>query len=257
MCHDGPVKSVRTALRVFEAVAARQPIGLSELSRALDVPKASVQRALRTLADAGWLRHDVNRPGLWVVTARFSVLADADPEVIAAREAARPQVERLRRHLDAWVGLFVLDGDRMVVVAGPEGPERLRVLAEELGPLPVHLSAAGRAILSCLPDETRAELLERVRAPGDDAAVARLVARVDTEIARARRDGYAVATREYREDLGVVAAPVVDGAGLPVAALAVMTDADRLTAEGTASLGEAVVAAATAVSCALHPGDAG
>ena len=39
------VKSVRTALRVFEEVAACQPVGLSELSRRLGVPKASVQRA--------------------------------------------------------------------------------------------------------------------------------------------------------------------------------------------------------------------
>jgi len=114
------VKSVRTALRVFEEVAARQPVGLSELSRRLDVPKASVQRALTTLADAGWLRHDVSAPGSWVVTARFSVLADASPEVIAARDAARPVLSSLREKLDGSPGFFVLDGDRMVLLAGPE-----------------------------------------------------------------------------------------------------------------------------------------
>ena len=60
---------MRNALRVFEEVAARQPVGLSELARRLDLPKATVQRALTTLEASGWLRHDISQPGLWVVTA--------------------------------------------------------------------------------------------------------------------------------------------------------------------------------------------
>lgn len=242
------VKSVRTALRVFETVAARQPVGLSELSRTLDVPKASVQRALRTLADAGWLRHDVTRPGLWVVTARFSVLADTDPTVITAREAARPRLDELRRHLDVPTGLFVLDGDRMVLVAGPEEPETLRPLEETLGPLPVHLSAAGRAILARLPAETRDEIMARVLPADADPDLAR---RVHDGIARVDDDGFAVAIGEYQTDLTVVAAPVVDAAGVPVAAVAAMAD-HLLDADATAAFGAAVRQAATAVSRALR-----
>ncbi|MCD9624381.1 IclR family transcriptional regulator domain-containing protein [Rhabdothermincola salaria] len=241
------MKSVRTALRVFETVAAHQPVGLSELSRTLDVPKASVQRALRTLSDAGWLRHDVTRPGLWVVTARFSVLADADPAVITAREAARPRLDDLRRRLDAPTGLFVLDGDRMVILAGPEDPETLRALDETLGPLPVHLSAAGRAILARLPTETRDEIMARVLPTGADPDLA---ARVHDGMARVTADGYAVAAGEYQADLTVVAAPVVDAAGLPVAAVAAM--AERLLDDDeTATFGAAVVDAAAAVTRVL------
>jgi len=241
------VKSVRTALRVFETVAARQPVGLSELSRTLDVPKASVQRALRALADAGWLRHDVTRPGLWVVTARFSVLADADPAVIVAREAARPRLDDLRRRLGAPTGLFVLDGDRMVILAGPEEPETLRSLEETLGPLPVHLSAAGRAILARLPDDTRDEILARVL-PAD--ADPELSARVHEGMTRVTDEGFAVAAGEYQSDLTVVAAPVVDATGVPVAAVAVMAE-HLLDDDETSAHGAAVVQAAGAVSRAL------
>jgi IclR family acetate operon transcriptional repressor len=244
------VKSVRTALRVFEAVAARQPVGLSELSRALDVPKASVQRALSTLADAGWLRHDVSAPGQWVVTARFSVLADASPAVIAAREAARPQLERLREELGEAVGLFVLDGDRMVVVAGLEEPQTVRAVETTLGPLPVHLSAAGRAILALLPEPTRLEILDRVLPADADPTMA---ARLHAEIARAQRDGYAIAAGEYQDDLAAVGAAIVDATGEPVAALAVLATPERLTGEGTSVLGRAVVEAAATVSRGMAP----
>ena len=136
---------MRNALRVFEEVAARQPAGLSELARRLDLPKATVQRALTTLEASGWLRHDISQPGLWVVTARFSVLADTSPAVIAARDASRPFLRDLRWDLDGSPGFFVLDGDRMVLLAGPE-ETTLRTLEAEAGPLPVHVSAAGRAI---------------------------------------------------------------------------------------------------------------
>src|SRR4051794_20065223 len=210
------MKSVRTALRVFEEVAACQPAGLSELSRRLDVPKASVQRALTTLADAGWLRHDVGQPGQWVVTARFSVLADASPTVISARDAARPLLRSLREKADGWPGFFVLDGDRMVLLAGPE-ESTLRAHEAARGPLPVHVSAAGRAILARLSDEQADEVLARSLPPGDaDGDVGR---HVRGRVAEARQDGFAVVRGEYVDSLGVVAAAIVDPSSAPVAGL--------------------------------------
>jgi IclR family transcriptional regulator, acetate operon repressor len=243
------VKSVRTALRVFEEVAACQPVGLSELSRRLGVPKASVQRALTTLADTGWLRHDVNQPGLWVVTARFSVLADASPAVIAARDAARPVLRSLRDKVDGFAGFFVLDGDRMVLLAGPD-ETTLRAHTSIQGPLPVHVSAAGRAILARMPDDTVDEILHRTL-PRDGAEGAALEQHVRASVEQARRDGYALVRGEYVDDLGVVAAAVVDSFGAPVAGLAVMVPLDRIE-QGGVALGALLADAADMVSLAVQ-----
>ncbi len=245
------MKSVRTALRVFEEVAARQPVGLSELSRRLDVPKASVQRALTTLAGAGWLRHDVSNPGTWVVTARFSVLADASPEVIAARDAARPVLNSLRQKVDGAPGFFVLDGDRMVLLAGPE-ETLLRTLSATQGPLPVHLSAAGRAILAQLPDAKVDEVLERSLPRTGDGTGEVLERHVRQSVAEARRDGYSLVRGEYVDALGVVAAAVVDGNGTPVAALAVMVPRERIERGEGPELGALLVEAAESVSLAVQ-----
>ena len=240
---------MRTALRVFEEVAACQPVGLSELSRRLGVPKASVQRALTTLADTGWLRHDVNQPGLWVVTARFSVLADASPAVIAARDAARPVLRSLRDKVDGFAGFFVLDGDRMVLLAGPD-ETTLRTHTSIQGPLPVHVSAAGRAILARMPDDTVEEILQRTL-PRDGAEGAALEQHVRESVEQARRDGYALVRGEYVDDLGVVAAAVVDSSGAPVAGLAVMVPLDRIE-QGGVALGALLADAADTVSLAVQ-----
>ncbi len=47
------MNSVLSTLRVFEEVAVRQPVGVSDLARATRIPKSSVQRALVTLQQAG------------------------------------------------------------------------------------------------------------------------------------------------------------------------------------------------------------
>jgi IclR family acetate operon transcriptional repressor len=245
------VKSVRTALRVFEEVAACQPVGLSELSRRLDVPKASVQRALTTLADTGWLRHDVNQPGLWVVTARFSVLADASPGVIAARDAARPVLRSLREEVAGFAGFFVLDGDRMVLLAGPD-ETTLRTHTSIQGPLPVHLSAAGRAILARMPDDTVDEILRRTLPRGDGSGDGAVERHVRDSVERARRDGYSLVHGEYAEGLGVVAAAVVDRAGDPVAGLSVMVPIERLENGEGAELGALLSEAAESVSLTMQ-----
>ena len=247
---DVPLKSVRTALRVFEEVAARQPVGLSELARTLEVPKASVQRALTTLASAGWLRYDTNQPGQWVVTARFSVLTDVDPALVRVRQASHPHLAELQDRVGARsVGVFVLDGDRMVLLAAPDQARTVRSVEEMLGPLPVHRSAAGRAILAHLASDARSALLERTTPFANDPQGLRDLA---TDLARARRRGYAVAVGEFFDDLGMIAAPILTRAGAPVAGLTAVVPVDRLTARATARVGHEVVETARAISRALE-----
>jgi IclR family transcriptional regulator, acetate operon repressor len=247
------MKSVATTIRVFEAVAAAQPIGLSELSRRLEVPKASVQRALTSLAQAGWLRQDVAEPGRWVVSARFALLAEAAPDVVAVRESARPHLDALREDLGLGVGLLVLDGDHMVLIAGPpgtSGTSMLRAVEESLGPLPVHVSAAGRAILSRLPLETREQVLDRALRRYTPQSLTSPEA-VLAEIERAQETGYAVIRGEYQTDVSVAAAPIMQD-GVPVAAVAIFLPQAEWSDVHTAELGAAAVACAAAIGAELE-----
>src|ERR1700759_4054074 len=48
--------SVKTALKVLEQLALAAPAGVSDLARAIDAPKSTIQRDLTTLHEAGWIR---------------------------------------------------------------------------------------------------------------------------------------------------------------------------------------------------------
>ncbi|MCZ7646735.1 MAG: helix-turn-helix domain-containing protein [Planctomycetota bacterium] len=56
--HSGPdggaVKTLRKALRLLEELARRQPAGVTDLARALRIPKSRASRFLSTLAAEGY-----------------------------------------------------------------------------------------------------------------------------------------------------------------------------------------------------------
>ncbi len=213
------------------------------------MPKASVQRALNALAEAGWLRQEVGDPR-WVVSARFALLAEAAPAVVAARESARPHLEELHEATGLSVALLVLDGDHMSIVAGLGGPEMLRAVESTLGPLPVHVSAAGRAILSRLPVATRREVLDRALRRYTERSLTEPEALL-AEIARAEQQGYAAIQGEFQADVNVTAAPVLDRSGVPIAAVGLFGPQGRLAASRIAELGRSAIGCASAISAGL------
>jgi IclR family acetate operon transcriptional repressor len=267
------VRSVRTALSVFEAVAERQPVGLSALARDLDLPKATVQRSLSTLAEAGWLVQDLLDPGRWMVSARFAVLADAAPLAQAVRAAARVPLADLRDRTGETVGLFTIDGDHMEMLDGIEGTHLVRAVARS-GPLPIHVSAAGRAMLACLPADQRkaaVERLARVRpaeegnangngnggngtTPGLPRYTDRSALDVTTlldHIAEAERTGYAVVDGEYVPDVCGIGAAIRRPGGAPAAGIALVGPSHRLTPDTFAPIGRQVAVCAEQISAAL------
>jgi IclR family transcriptional regulator, acetate operon repressor len=242
------VKSVRNALRVLETVAERQPVGVSEVARALELPKASVQRALVTLGEAGWIRQVVDEPGRWVVTARLAVLADATPDVVAVREAARAELDALRDATRESVALFVLDGDRPVLMATVHSPQVVRAEERAVGPVALHASATGRVLLAWMRPATRDAVLRR--RPASDGATR---AEIDAELERTRTRGYAVSDRELADELTSISGPVLDATGAVLAAITVFGPSYRFDADVIATIGKSIVASCTRVTAALTP----
>ncbi|WP_425559978.1 helix-turn-helix domain-containing protein [Kitasatospora paranensis] len=70
-------------LSVLELVAEHQPAGVGELSRISGLPKSTVQRTLRALADAGWIRPVGREFTRWALTPRMVTIGRR-----AAREGA-------------------------------------------------------------------------------------------------------------------------------------------------------------------------
>ncbi|WP_043618849.1 IclR family transcriptional regulator [Nonomuraea candida] len=227
------MQNVINALRVLEEVAARQPIGVGELARALGLPKSTVQRSLVTLHEAGWIRPggEVTR---WQVTSKALRLARRTE--LGLRDAAVPVMEELRQRTGETIHLMVPEGDAVVLIERLETDKPLRIVLPLGTRLPLHASANGKAVLAHL-DRTLAELPGYTDTTITDPRLLR------AELAAVAERGYADNRGEWRSDIAAVAAAILGPAG-PVASLSVSTPASRMTEELRAEYGKLVRRAA-------------
>ncbi len=219
-----PMTSAVRVLQICEALAEHQPIGVRELARVLDAPRSTVQRALETLEAAGWaVRTDA---GIWCLSSRPLLVASRAGVAGAVREIARPALERLHAATDESVRLWAREGAGVLIVLSVESAQPVRYVGPPPGTvLPLHASLTPHPVVDAR--ELRAQL--------------------DEVLAR----GYAVTRHEARDDVGGVAAAVVDSTGRAVAALSVTLPMHRLTEAIVTSYGELVAAEAARLSAEL------
>ncbi len=231
-----PVKQVRSGGRVlatFEAVALHQPVGVGALARALDDDKSAVQRALVTLADAGWIRRSGPDATTWEVTTRMLRVSHEAYRRTGLPERTRATLERLRDETGETVVLNVPEDGQVVVVDLAESAQLLRTVPTVGLVVPTTTSAAGLAILAALD----ADELERfLGAPPDDELLDGLTA--------VRKRGWSINDRDATPGASAVGAALLDRDGRPLASLAISAPAERMARADLARLGPVVAAAA-------------
>ncbi|MGH4034034.1 IclR family transcriptional regulator [Actinomycetota bacterium Odt1-20B] len=244
------MQSVLNALRVLEEVSARQPIGVADLARTLDLPKSSAQRALRTLHTAGWIRPAGGEVTRWVLTTKALQVGRRATGELGLRDVAVPLMEELRRRTDETVHLTVPNGDKVVLIERLETSKPVRIILALGTLLPLHASANGKAVLAASPPEVRERHLAHGLEEFTDATVTDRKRLLD-ELTLIRERGYATNSGEWRTDVSAVAAPVLDASGLPIASISVNMPTSRMTAEASAAHGALVSETARQVGAAL------
>lgn len=236
------MKSVLNALRIAEAVADRQPIGVGELSRILDLPKTSVQRALTTLGEAGWLRQSTDGTGRWNLSAHAIAFGRGSARE-TLRDLALPAMGRLRAETEETILLFVRDGDRVLAIEGLDGTKPVRAHASVGDTAPLHASASGKAILAELPSE-EVEAYLAAGLPGYTKETITDPRALRSELALIRRRGYATHRGEWLADVAAVGAVIRGPDRRAEGAIVIAAPAERLPRKREGRLGAAVVAAA-------------
>ncbi|MFC9219285.1 IclR family transcriptional regulator [Streptomyces hygroscopicus] len=246
------MNSVLSTLRVFEEVALRQPIGVSELSRVTNIPKSSAQRCLVTLQQAGWLRAVDPEHARWGVTMKALALGLRGAGEQDLREVAGPVIKRLAAETDETVHLGLRDGEDYVVVAREDSTHVVRVFLDIGTRLPLQATSGGVAIMAHLEAAEVDQLLRReleefaefAEFPVPDSDELR------QEIARTAERGYAlnVSSSWYRPHVSSIAAVVTNSAEQPIAALTLSMPEIRYDSAREKDLAHLVIAAADEIS---------
>jgi IclR family acetate operon transcriptional repressor len=206
------IQSVRNACLLLEAVAAAQPVGVSDLARTIGIDKSAAHRLAVTLHTAGWLERTAS--GRWRVATSFLALTQRAATDSMVTEL-RPVLQQLRDETGETTFLVAVEGDRLRVLDVVESRHALRI--SPAGPyLPLRHSSAARAVAAHLPADELAVL--RAADPDID----------DETLRQVRRSGFAINDREIVVDTRVVGAPILGPDGYPQAAVIVAAPTSRV-----------------------------
>lgn len=240
------MRSVLNALRVVEEVAASQPIGVGELSRRLELPKTSVQRALTTLREAGWLRQEDDGTARWSLSARVLAFGRGSARQ-TLRSLSRTTMGQLSAETGETILLFVRDGDHVVAIEGLDGTKPVRAHTSVGTTAPLHASASGKAILAELPDDALEAYMENGLPAHTEQTITDPRA-LRSELDRIRKRGYATHRGEWLHDVAAVGAVIRGSDGRAEGALVIAAPAERLPRRRERELGDRVAAAARRIS---------
>jgi IclR family pca regulon transcriptional regulator len=241
------VHSLSKGLRVLEAFTAERPeMTLSEVARAAGIDPGTAFRMLNTLVMLGYVGRVPEgrrfRLTLKVIDLGLHAIGRAD-----LRELSRPVLRSLVGEISEAASVGVLDGADILYV------ERVRAGLTRLGVdirigtnIPAVSGVIGHAILAFLPPSERDRVLATPPRRGELAINPMARAELMRTLDAVRRQGYALQDSMFGNGLRILAAPVLDGDGYPVAAVSVAAPAIRVTLDEFRARALAPVRAAAA-----------
>jgi DNA-binding IclR family transcriptional regulator len=245
-----PVRAVSRAVGILTAFtedAAQQGLTLSEMSRRLGIPVATVYRLVAELEQAGLLqRHPVT--DLYVLGPMVVWLGRLALNQAGLGDAARAVMVELQAEVREGVTMAVRQGAQAMYIHQVQSSHVLRADLKVGSLVPLHCTAVGKVLLAgCQP--------EKVAALVQEAGLARYTPNTITslpylqaELALTRMRGYSIDNEEFLPGVRCIGVPILDAHGGVVAAMAVTGPAQRMTNEALERIRPRLQAAAERVS---------
>lgn len=249
---SGEVVALDRAASLLEVLAAGEGFLLAEVAHRADLPPSTAHRLLTTLNRRALVSHDVGT-GLWTVGPGLFRIGSAYLRIRKLPEIARPLIQALLAEVGETVNVSMLDQQRLICVAQAESHALVRAFFRLGRALPVHASAAGKAILAAGTDPLRRQLL-------DDGPLEPFTPNTlcsPPELSRAfeqiRSRGWAVDDEEHTPGMRCVSAAILDEWAEPVGAVSISAPTIRMPLDRVEVLGGRVKEAAITLS-ALYSG---
>ena len=223
---DTYVESFAKGLSVIRAFGPHsRRMTLTEVADRASLTRAAARRILLTLQALGYVAQEQR---LFSLTPRILDLGYSYLSSMPLASFAQPIMEDLVAKVEQSSSAAVLDGTDVVYVLRVPKHSILRGAGISIGArLPAYVSSMGRVLLAALPPEELKRYLAQVEIHPYTRGTVADRRQLGQEIARCRKQGYAVVLDELEEGLSAVAVPIVDGSGRTIAAMNVSRNSGK------------------------------
>lgn len=212
------VKTTETAFQIIEILMERDGEKLSELAQELDLAKSTVHRHLSTLTE---LEYVIRDDGVYRTGLRFLEIGEQTRTRSDAYQLAKEKVASLATETEERSQLIVEEYGRGVYVFRETGEQAVSTDSGIGKRIPIHATAAGKAILASHSDERIDEIIEQRGLPALTEHTITDEASLWSELEEIRDRGYSINDQENTSGLRAIGVPVRYENGNPLGALSV------------------------------------
>jgi len=221
------IQSVSRAISILRCFDGERLLGLSEISRMVDLRKSTAAGIINTLKAEGFLEQDSATGKLRLGLGLFSLAVQARHDLA---DICEPHLKNLLDITGETVNLAVLDKDEIVYIAKKESTHSIRISTSVGARLPVYCTAIGKSILAYMDQDKAKALINSMELKPLTASTVNSKETLLLSIDRIRNEGVAYDFEEFELGIICIAAPLCYKAGEPIGAISVSGPAMRLNA---------------------------
>ncbi len=216
-------------LSLFNSYEAEE-MGVSEISKTVGMLPSKVSRMLKTLQGEGFFEKNLET-GKYRLGLAFFELGMVCALNFPLRKIIRPHIEQMAKELNLTASCGILRNSKVVVIDRVQNLN-IDLLTYRIGlNLPIHSTSIGKILLAYSPEKEQdrilksANLLKFTKTTITDQRLMKKHLKLILE------KGYSTDEGETHEDLNCMAAPIRDGSGEVIAAINLMDEKSRTSAE--------------------------
>ena len=200
MDRDQELKSLKRGLRAMTLINSSGSIAISELSRALDLPRTTAERVIMTLLAEGFVDRDRDTKRFFL-TARVRALSHGFGDEGWIAHVATPMLFETTQQIGWPLCIATPVGEYMSLRITTDPATSLRLHRRHIGSeIAMAPTSSGIVHLAFLEPEQRRIMLDVLRASSDPLqAIARDASRMDYAIGEAQTNGYSFGLDHGRE----------------------------------------------------------
>ena len=240
--------SALRTLYIFEYIAkSEKPLGISEISRDLDIPKSSVFDIIYALNERNFVEIDNPDSKTFKIGLKAYQIGASYINKASIYKVAHPVLEQIKNDFGETVYLAVEDEGSVVYLDKVESDSPIRFTCNIGSRNLMHITGIGKAMLAGYDDETVYRITK-------DKFIARTMNSIMNyndlikHLAEIRKQGYAIDSGEDIDIVRCIAAPIRDSSNKVIAAISVSMVDSHFIDERLKTISRSIINAALEIS---------